>query len=109
MMEITMQGGIALNNYLMIVTVPRGESEQVILAAKSAGAKGAAMLHARGTDLSGKDGLLHFKVEPEEEIVLFRVAQESVEIVTHAIQNGVKSLNERNGTLYVLPLQLVGG
>ena len=55
---------------LIITIINRGFSEDVVDAAKSAGAQGGTVLHARGTGVHEAEKFFGISIQPEKEMVL---------------------------------------
>ena len=97
-----------MRQFMTIVTVPMGHSEKILKTAKQAGANGGTVLRARGAGKSTNAGLLHFRIEPEEEIVLIIASQE----ITENLSNGIHELykdSKSSATLFVMPVDCLGG
>lgn len=97
-----------MNSIMNMVFVPLGYGEKVVKAAKDIGATGATILHARGANPNAKEGLFSFHVEPEEEIVLIIATKAVSKALCARIQAAFERDNERNGSVYLLPIELVG-
>ena len=64
--------------YKLVVTiVQRGYSDEVVFAAKSAGAKGAVIMQGKGVGTS-EHKFFGFKIDPENEVVMILVKEELV-------------------------------
>ncbi|QHQ61809.1 hypothetical protein Ana3638_14340 [Anaerocolumna sedimenticola] len=93
-----------MNQFMTIVTVPMGHSEKILKAACQAGANGGTVLKARGAGKSTKADLFHFRVEPEEEIVIIMATQEITEKLSEGVHELYKDNSKSSATLFVLPI-----
>jgi len=97
--------------YDMVITiVNKGWSEKVIQAGRQAGARGATVLHARGSGLY--DTMTHFlgiAVEPEKELVLNVVSADASEQIVEAISTALNLEKHGTGISMVVPLRGVTG
>ena len=62
---------------LVVAIVQRGYSDEVVFAAKSAGAKGAVIMQGKGSGTS-EHKFFGFKIDPENEVVMMLVKEEIV-------------------------------
>lgn len=93
-----------MNNMMIVVIVPYGDSEKVVQAASKAGAIDCTILHGRGATELVKESPLSLHIESEQKIVLIVVPEEVVETVCNKINDESKNDFNYSGTLFVLPL-----
>ena len=69
----------------IFVIVDKGEGENVIESAKSAGSQGATLINARGSGIHEKAKLFGMAIEPEKEIILILSESQKTETIIDAI------------------------
>ena len=83
---------------LILTIVDRGFADDVMDAAKSAGARGGTILHARGTGAQEAEKFFGIVVQPEKELVMI--------LVEHAAQYAVFAAADQNppqsGTIFTI-------
>ena len=84
--NVKKRGGEDMGHDAIFTIVDRGLSEDVIEAAKSAGATGGTVIHGRGSGTHEKAKLFNIEIEPEKDIVL--ILSESIK--TDAIVEAIK-------------------
>lgn len=102
-------GGNSMNeqqdNDLISVIVNRGFADDVMEAARKAGARGGTILHARGTGKSDDEKFFGITIVPEKEQILILADKTN----TLAIQNAIKNLPCLDapgmGILYTTPVE----
>jgi hypothetical protein len=97
-----------MNSVMLMAVVPFGWSQKVLESARSAGARGGTIFRARGASREAKEGMLHFHVEPEEEVVLILAAPDTAEAVCSQLNRDFKPDTIPGGALYLLPVQSIG-
>jgi len=93
---------------LVVSIVQRGYSDEVIFAAKSAGAKGGVVLSGKGAGSSEKK-FFGFKIDPENEIVLILAREEIVVPIMKAIYQATDYQSAARGMVFCLPVSYVTG
>ena len=93
---------------LVLSIVQRGYSDEVVDAARSAGATGAVILQGKGTN-NEKRKFFGFQIEPENELVMMIVDADMAVPVTKAIYKAVDYKSEARGLVFVLPVSYVSG
>lgn len=93
---------------LVVSVVQRGYSDEVIIAARTAGATGAVVIQGKGTT-NEKRKFFGFTVEPENEVVLMVVPKMQAVPITKAIYEAVDYKSEARGLVFVLPVSHVSG
>ena len=93
---------------LVVAIVQRGYSDEVVFAAKSAGAKGAVILQGKGSGDSERK-FFGFKIEPENEVVMMLVKEEIVVPIMKAIYATTDYQSGARGLVFALPVSYVTG
>ncbi|WP_221270365.1 P-II family nitrogen regulator [Desulfurispira natronophila] len=88
---------------VMIITciVERGAADDVVEAAKKAGAKAATISFARGTGIRERLGLLGIAIQPEKEIIEIGVHPSRADAVFHAMAEAGKLHLPGKGFIYM--------
>lgn len=82
--------------------VDRGKGENVMDAAKKAGAKGGTIINARGSGIHETEILFSMPIEPEKEIVMILAKDESVDKITSTIREELKIDEPGMGIMFTL-------
>lgn len=101
-----------MNNFeheLIVCIVNAGFSEQVMDAARSVGAGGGTVIHAKGTANKEAETLFRITVQPEKEMVMILVAQKLKEDVLRALYKSVGLNTPGQGIAFSLPVDEVVG
>lgn len=93
---------------LVVAIVQRGYSEEVIFAAKSAGAEGGVVLSGKGRGSTEKK-FFGIKIDPENEVVLIIVKEEVVVPIMKAIYQATDYQSSARGMVFCLPISYVTG
>ena len=93
---------------LVVAIVQRGYSDEVVFAAKSAGAKGAVIMQGKGVGTS-EHKFFGFKIDPENEVVLILVKEEIVVPIMKAIYAMTDYKSSARGMVFALPVSYVTG
>ncbi len=91
------------------VIVDLGMSDDVIEAARAAGARGGTVVHGLGTATSEHATIFGFKIVPEKEMVVILTPNEVVEQVILSIHSSLNLDGHANGILYVQPVTATVG
>lgn len=94
---------------LIVCIVNAGFAEQVMDAARSVGAGGGTVIHAKGTANKEAETLFRITVQPEKEMVMILVAQKLKEDVLHALYKSVGLNTPGQGIAFSLPVDEVVG
>ncbi len=89
----------------IFAVVDRGRSEEVVEAAKSAGARGGTVIHGRGSGIHETEKLFAMPIEPEKDIVLMVVQSEIEDQVVGAVRTRLQMDMPGNGVLFVIDVQ----
>jgi|TARA_B100000315_G_scaffold255374_1_gene298571 nitrogen regulatory protein PII len=90
---------------LITCIVQRGLGDEIVIAAREAGALGATINYARGTGVRERLGILGVAVEVEKEVLNIVVATEQIDIVFSSISLAGKLDTPGMGFMYVTPLE----
>jgi nitrogen regulatory protein PII len=82
--------------------VDRGKGENVMDAAKSAGAKGGTIINARGSGIHETEILFSMPIEPEKEVVMILAKNEIVDNITSTIREELKIDEPGMGIMFTL-------
>jgi len=94
---------------LIITIVNRGFADQVMDAAKEAGASGGTVLYARGTGIHEAEQFFGVTIQPEKELVLILTEYEEKNSIMRAISKGAGLATMGRGMTFSLPVDEVLG
>jgi len=98
------------NQYQAIFTVvEKGGGEDVVEAAKAAGAGGATIINARGAGQHETDTLFAMPIEPEKEMVLILADSANAEAIVKSISERLKLDEPGKGILFTSPVNAAVG
>ena len=98
------------NKYEMIAAiVNQGYSENVMVAARAAGASGGTVIHSRSVGNEAISGAWGFAVEDEREIVLIVAESENKLNIMQAISDACGIKSDAKGVVVSLPIEDVIG
>ena len=97
------------NFELLVTIVNRGFSDDVMDAAKAAGARGGTILHARGTGVHEESKFFGISIQPEKDMVLILVTKDQRAEIMKAICVGAGLNTEGRGLTFSLPVADVAG
>lgn len=98
------------NNYTALyIIVDRQQGHKAIQIAQENGAKGATLVHGRGTGEKVKTILMNMSIEPEKDIVIMLVRKEHVDKIKSAIYEQMNLEKENKGIIFSLPVMEVRG
>ncbi len=99
-------GGAAKPMYHSIfVITDRGQADEVISAANSAGARGATVINARGSGIHETATVFSMQIEPEKEVVLILSKAEATEAICAAVRERCKIDEPGKGIIFVLDVR----
>lgn len=107
--EIDMENKNSIKHHLVITIVSEGYLEQVMTAAKRAGAAGGTAIKGRGLSNTNPVKILGFNIEPEKDIVLNIVSEETKTRVMEEITKEVGIKTKGMGVCISLPVDDVVG
>lgn len=94
---------------LIMTIVNRGFADQVIDAARSAGAHGGTVFYARGTGIHEVEKFFAISIQPEKEVVLTLVKHEDTQAIMHSIVAAAGLKTAGKGLAFSLPIADVVG
>ena len=94
---------------LIISIVNRGYSEELMDAARDAGAKGGTIMYAHGAGLRDAEKFFGISIHPEKELVLILASEEARPHIMQAIVKRVGMESEGAGITFSLPVTDVEG
>lgn len=89
--------------------VDKGKGEQVMSAAKTAGAKGGTIINARGTGIHETSKLFSMDIEPEKEIVLIICGKSKTDDIVNSVMKDLQIKEPGNGIIFILNVERVYG
>lgn len=94
---------------LIITIVNRGFSEEVMDAARDAGARGGTIMYAHGAGLKETETFFGISIHPEKELVLVLATNETRPAIMQSIVKRVGMDTEGAGITFSLPVTNVAG
>ncbi len=94
---------------LIMTIVNRGFADQVVDAARSAGAHGGTVFYARGTGIHELEKFFALSIQPEKEVVLNIVRHEDTQTIMHSIVAAAGLKTAGKGLAFALPISDVVG
>ncbi|MDY6147067.1 MAG: P-II family nitrogen regulator [Peptoniphilaceae bacterium] len=107
--KLETQGGKPVNHQAIFTIVERGRSEDVIAAARNAGASGGTILHGRGAGIHETASLFHLTIEPEKEVVMMIAPETDAPAICQAIDDALVLEEPGNGILFTIDVNRVSG
>ena len=101
------ESNIALLTDVVLITcvVESGKGEDVVKAARGAGAGGAIIHSARGVGIRERVGLLGIAIDTEKDVVDLMVGSDQAEMVAHSIYTAVDLGRPGGGFVYLTKLE----
>ena len=94
---------------LILSSVKPGITDDIVDAAKAAGATGATIIPARGTGIREAKSFFGLSLEAQTDIIMFLVEEHCVEGILAAIQTAGEFHKPGTGIAFVLPVEHVVG
>ena len=101
---VTKKGGSEMQQELIIVIVDNGRGEDVVEAAQKAGARGATLLHGKGSGAGQIEKFFNFEIEPEKELALFVTPVDEVDTIIAGIQKEIDFNKPNTGILFTIDI-----
>jgi nitrogen regulatory protein P-II 1 len=100
------ESNIAILTDVVLITcvVDNGKAEEVVKAARGAGAGGALIHSSRGIGIRERVGLLGIAMDTEKDVIELMVGSDQAEMVAHTIFNAVELGRPGGGYIYLTPL-----
>ena len=93
------------NKYeLVLCVVNAGFSQNVMEAARAAGAKGGTVVRARGTAHPESEEFFNITIQPDKEIVMILTKKEIKDDIMHAVYKECGPASEGQGLVFSLPV-----
>ncbi len=93
------------NKYeLVLCVVNAGFSQNVMEAARAAGAKGGTIVRARGTANPESEEFFNITIQPDKEIVMILTKKEIKDDIMHAVYKECGPASEGQGLVFSLPV-----
>lgn len=93
----------------IIAIVERGRAEEIVKAARAAGARGATVSFGRGTSDNEIRKFLHINVESSKEIILILTKRSDLDGIFQAVVDSGKLEEEGKGIAFVLDVPKMVG
>ena len=94
---------------LIMTIVNRGFADQVVDAARVAGAHGGTVFYARGTGVHEVEKFFAISIQPEKEVVMNLVRHDQTQAIMHSIVAAAGLKTEARGMAFALPVTNVAG
>ncbi|MFA5623452.1 MAG: P-II family nitrogen regulator [Bradymonadales bacterium] len=95
--------------HLIVTIVDRGNAQNVIESANAAGAKGATILHARGSGIEESEAFFDIKIQPEKDVILIVAPSSLVMNICNNISEKANLHENGRGILFTLPIKDAAG
>lgn len=103
------RGGNSMKYEAIFTIVDRGLSDDVIEAARKAGATGGTVMHGRGSGIHEKEKLFNIEIEPEKDIVLILTNDNKTDDIVNAIREKINIDKPGAGILFVMDVSRTSG
>lgn len=94
---------------MVLCIVNTGFSESVMEAARSFGANGGTILHARGTVSKEAEKIFNITIQPDKEIVMIIINKSIRNAMLEGLYNVVGSNTQAQGIVFTLPVDATAG
>jgi len=94
---------------LIVTIINKGWADEIVDAARSAGAEGGTVLYGRGTGVHERKSFFGILIEPEKEVVLTLIPRERTQSVLQAIIKAGQLERPGTGIAFVLDVSQVAG
>ena len=94
---------------MILCGVNAGFSDDVMDAAREAGARGGTVIHARGTANKEAESFFHITIQPDKDVVMLLVPASIKDSVLHAIYQSAGLKSEGQGIAFSLPVNKAVG
>lgn len=103
------KGGNVMSIEAIITIVDRGLADEVIEAARRAGATGGTIIHGRGAGIHEKEKLFNMEIEPEKDIILIISETKDTETILEAINESLDIEKSGAGIIFVIDINRATG
>ena len=100
---------MSYNHEMVFCIINAGHSQDVVDAARKAGARGATVVKARGTANAKAEKLFGIPIQPEKEMVLILVKSDIKDDVLRALYQRCGLESDGQGIAFSLPVEQVVG
>ena len=94
---------------LIVTIINKGWADEIVEAARNAGAEGGTVLYGRGTGVHERKSFFGILIEPEKEVVLTLIPRERTQSVLQAIVKAGQLEKPGTGIAFVLDVSQVAG
>jgi nitrogen regulatory protein P-II 1 len=94
---------------LIVTIINKGWADEIVEAARSAGAEGGTVLYGRGTGVHERKTFFGILIEPEKEVVLTLIPRERTQPVLQAITKAGQLERPGTGIAFALDVSQVAG
>lgn len=94
---------------LLIIIANQGYTEDIMEAARSAGATGGTVIHAKGTGMEGAEKFMGFSLASEKEMVYIVVKREIRDNIIHAVMDKAGMNSKAKAVVMSLPVSSTAG
>jgi nitrogen regulatory protein PII len=94
---------------LVLTIVSRGFADQVVEAARKAGAHGGTIFYARGTGIHEIEKFFSISIQPEKEIIINVIRHEHLDGIMDAIVTAAGLGTEGRGLAFSMPIDDIVG
>lgn len=94
---------------LLIIIANQGYTEDIMEAARSAGATGGTVIHAKGTGMEGAEKFMGFSLASEKEMVYIVVRREIRDNIIHAVMEKAGMNSKAKAVVMSLPVSSTAG
>lgn len=95
------KGNKTMSSQAIFTIVDRGKAEEVINAAKLAGAKGGTIINARGSGIHETEKIFNIDISPEKEVILIISDERITYDITQKISESLEMDKPGNGIIFV--------
>ncbi|MSS77574.1 transcriptional regulator [Anaerococcus sp. WCA-380-WT-2B] len=106
---IDKKGEINMEYEALYVIVDKSNADRVIDISQKHGARGATIVHGRGSGIQKKSVFLNMVIEPEKDIVIMLIKKDIAEKIKSALYDSLELNQDSNGILFSLPVSDVRG
>ena len=90
---------------LIVCIVNAGFSQNVVEAARKAGARGGSILRGRGSANPESEEFFNITIQPDKEVILILASEDSKDAILKAIYKDSGLTTDANGIAFTLPVE----
>lgn len=106
---VDQKGELNMEYEALYVIVDRSNADKVIAISQEHGARGATVVHGRGSGIQKKSVFLNMTIEPEKDIVIMLIKKDIAEKIKSTLYESLELNQDSNGILFSLPVSDVRG